>query len=59
MADRLTRLTDLAITRVAFEGAGDNPAAEILIWKKRPEGGGTMGNDDVKRAAARIGLIRG
>lgn len=50
MADRLTRLRDLVIKRVAFVGAGDNPEARVVIWKERPEGGPTMGADVTKNA---------
>lgn len=37
MPDRLTRLKSLAVTRVAFVGAGDNPDAHVLLWKADPE----------------------
>ena len=36
MPDRLTRLSDLALTRVAFVAAGDNPEAHVTLWKAAP-----------------------
>ena len=37
MPDRLTQLRNLRINRVAFVPAGDNPRADVLIVKEKPE----------------------
>src|SRR4051812_24089768 len=33
MPDRLTQLQGLVVNRVALVGAGDNPAADMVLWK--------------------------
>lgn len=53
MGDRLKKLTNLVINRVAFVPKGDNPHAEVMLWKTR--GGAVTKNDDALKALDGLG----
>jgi hypothetical protein len=61
MANRLTRLVDLVIDRVAFVHAGDDPGAQVVLWKRRPEDRKeeTMGRSALEEYRRELAVHRG